>query len=99
MHPIDEEDSFHHYVLAKRATDEHLQGTSLDYAIVGPGLLTDEDAPAGVQRFNPNSGVPESTDTSRELVALVLAHLVDVEQLPEDRFIAFKDGQDPVASL
>ncbi|KGF20061.1 NAD(P)H-binding protein [Pseudoglutamicibacter albus] len=99
VHPIDEEDPFHHYVLAKRATDEHLQGTSLDYAIVGPGLLTDEDAPAGMQRFNPNNGVPESTETSRELVAQVLAHLVDVEQLPEERFIAFKDGQDPVASL
>ena len=99
VHPIDEEDPFHHYVLAKRATDEHLQGTNLDYAIAGPGLLTDEDAPAGMQRFNPNNGVPESTETSRELVAQVLAHLVDVEQLPEERFIAFKDGQDPVASL
>ena len=99
VHPIDEEDSFHHYVLAKRATDEHLQGTSLDYAIVGPGLLTDEDEPAGVQRFTPNNGVPENTNTSRELVAQVLAHLVDAEQLPEDRFIAFMDGTNPVTSL
>lgn len=99
VHPVDEDDPFHHYVLAKRAADQHLQGTNLDYAIVGPGALTDEDEPTGVQRFDPTSGAPERTDTSRELVAQVLAHLVDADQLPEDRFVAFTDGTHPVASL
>lgn len=99
VHPVDEDDPFHHYVLAKRAADQHLQGTNLDYAIVGPGALTDDDEPTGVHRFDPTSGAPERTETGRELVAQVLAHLVDADQLPDDRFVAFTDGTDPVASL
>lgn len=99
VHPVDESDPFHHYVLAKRAADQHLQSTNLDYAIVAPGALTDDDEPTGLHRFDPTSGAPERTETSRELVAQVLAHLADADQLPDDRFVAFTDGTDPVGSL
>ncbi|WP_296136060.1 NAD(P)H-binding protein [uncultured Tessaracoccus sp.] len=97
-HPVDQEDPFHHYVLAKRAADEHLMASGLDHAILGPGRLTDEDFPAGLRRVDPSAG-DTAGETSRQLVAQVLAHLVDVETLPEDRFIAFSDGEDPVSSL
>lgn len=99
VHPVEQDDPFRHYVLAKRAADQHLQRSGLDYAIVAPGTLTDVNEPAGLHRFDPASEVPEHSATSRELVAQVLAHLVDVERLPEDRFIAFVDGTDPVSSL
>lgn len=91
------DEPLHHYAAAKRAADEHLIASGIEHAIVAPGRLTDDDETTGLRRIDPHA--EESGDTRRQLVAEVIAHLATVERLPEDRFVAFVDGTDPVDSL
>lgn len=92
----DADDPLHHFAQAKRAADLHLRSSGLEHAILGPGPLHDDDAP-GLRRIDP--AAEDAGRTSRQLVARVVAHLAGCETLPEDRFIAFTDGDDPVDTL
>lgn len=91
------DEPLHHYAAAKREADLHLQACGLDHVILGPGRLTDEDATTGMRRIDP--AVEDAGATSRQLVAEVIAHVVGLESAPEDRFVAFVDGDTPVAEL
>lgn len=95
---LDPEQPLYHYTKAKRDADLHLQESGLDYAILGPGGLHDDEA-TGFERVDPAGEAASNGKTSRKLVAEVVAHLADLESLPEDRFIAFMDGTTPVAEL
>lgn len=82
------------YAIAKIAADRHLQGTGLDWTILGPGRLTLEE-PSGaiaVER------VAEGGDnyTSRGNVARVIAAVL-AEPASIGRVIPFHDGAVPIA--
>lgn len=82
------------YAIAKIAADRHLQGTGLDWTILGPGRLTLEE-PSGaitVER------VAERGDdyTSRGNVARVIAAVL-AEPASIGRVIPFHDGATPIA--
>jgi uncharacterized protein YbjT (DUF2867 family) len=61
-------ESFAPYVVAKHYADEWLRGTDLDYTIVHPGRLTNEDGTGKVEI----AGEVERGDVPREDVAQVL---------------------------
>lgn len=44
------------YYIAKHYADEHLRGTTLDYTIVHPGALTDEDSTGKIKTLSNNEG-------------------------------------------
>src|SRR5690606_9007562 len=48
-HGVDPDSSFFAYADAKLAADDHLRGTGLDWTVLGPGTLTDDD-PTGAIR-------------------------------------------------
>jgi hypothetical protein len=99
-HSVPEDDSFFPYADAKKIVDDRLNSTTgLDYAILGPAALTLEPstgwAPVDAAADNPEW----STETSRELVADVIAELAARETLPADRTVEFIDGPTPVSAL
>ncbi|HIY93523.1 SDR family oxidoreductase [Companilactobacillus sp. HBUAS56275] len=42
------------YMIAKHYADDHLRGTSLDYTIIHPGTLTNEDGTGKIKLLGPN---------------------------------------------
>ena len=84
------------YAIAKITADRHLQSTDLDWTILGPGLLT-QDEPTGsitVARLEP--GASSSAPTSRGNVARVIAAVL-AEPASIGRVIPFYDGDTPIA--
>ena len=85
------------YAIAKIAADRHLQTTDLDWTILGPGLLT-QDEPTGAITVGRMGAGESSTDapTSRGNVARVIAAVID-EPASIGRVIPFRDGGTPIA--
>ncbi|MDN5587269.1 MAG: SDR family oxidoreductase [Brevibacterium sp.] len=99
---VDPDSSFYPYVQAKHGADEHLRASSLDYTILGPGKLTLEpsqqavalaDASGDVEGATPSD---EAKDTSRELVADVMTHVL-AQGAAIRETVNFYDGQTPIA--
>lgn len=67
-HGVDPESSFFPYADAKLAADEHLRASSLDWTVLGPGMLT-FDPPIGRISLD----VPGRAEVSRADVAAVIA--------------------------
>ena len=85
------------YAIAKITADRHLQSTDLDWTILGPGLLT-QDEPTGsitVARLEPGAA-SSSAPTSRGNVARVIAAVL-AEPASIGRVIPFYDGDTPIA--
>ena len=80
------------YAIAKIAADRHLQTTGLDWTILGPGLLT-QDEPTGAITVGRVGAGESSTDapTSRGNVARVIAAVLG-EPASIGRVIPFRDG-------
>jgi len=80
------------YAIAKIAADRHLQTTDLDWTILGPGLLT-QDEPTGAITVGRVGAGESSTDapTSRGNVARVIAAVLG-EPASIGRVIPFRDG-------
>lgn len=93
----DENGSWYAYVESKKAVDLRIHDGSLDAVILGPGMLTDEPA-SGIRRHEPGSEAPEDADTSRELVAQVIAEAVRRDTSGVTT-VEFTDGEDTVAAL
>ena len=85
------------YAIAKIAADRHLQTTGLDWTILGPGLLT-QDEPTGAITVGRVGAGESSTDapTSRGNVARVIAAVLG-EPASIGRVIPFRDGGTPIA--
>ena len=85
------------YAIAKIAADRHLQTTDLDWTILGPGLLT-QDEPTGAITVGRMGAGESSTDapTSRGNAARVIAAVID-EPASIGRVIPFRDGGTPIA--
>lgn len=61
------------YMTAKHYADDHLRGTSLDYTIIHPGALTNDDGTGKIQLLGPN----ESGSIPRADVAKALALIIE----------------------
>lgn len=88
-HGIPEDDPFHAYAQAKADADDHLRVSALDWTIVGPGALTEEEA---------TGRIDVSTDerdgdrqTSRANVAHVISAVLD-DPSTVGKKIDFSDG-------
>lgn len=66
-----------HYLQAKHDADEHLMASGMDYAIVRPVALTEED---GTRDMRFGDDVDTDAEAARGDVASVLADAVDSEQ-------------------
>jgi len=89
-HGIAPDNSFFPYADAKLAADDHLRGTDLDWTILGPGTLTNDDA-TGKISIDPD----DAGNTSRGNVALVVAQALGSPSTV-GRFVRFVDGETPV---
>lgn len=94
-HGVPETDSFYAYAQAKAMADDYLRSSDLDYTILGPGVLT-LDAPSGMISVHDNK-IPESTDTSRGNVALVIQAVLG-EASTIGSTIDFTDGDTPISA-
>lgn len=101
---VDPEDSFYPYVKAKHDADKHLQGSDLDYTILGPGLLTLEPASRKITRVDEDGHVDgrepegEENHTSRENVAEVMVQVIK-ENAAVRQVFNFFDGQTPITEV
>ena len=82
-----------HYLEAKRNADEHLKKSGLDYTIVRPGRLTNEDGTGMVIASNK---LPEVGEIPRQDVARVLLAVVDADNTHNCVFDVLS-GDTPVA--
>lgn len=94
-HGVDESDDFFPYAEGKTQADEHLRKSSLRWTILGPGMLTLDDA-SGKITVLPEGQQPDNADTSRANVAAV-AHAVLSDDTTIGRKIDFVDGGTPIA--
>lgn len=94
--------SFYPYAKAKHDADAFLRETSLDFTILGPGLLTLEpsqqkitisDSAGKIQGRDPEG---DESNTARETVADVLTHVV-LNNVAIRQTVNFYDGQTPIA--
>lgn len=100
---MDKESSFYPYAEAKHLADRHLTQTELDYTILGPGKLTDDQATGKIALTDAEGAVaatsqdgPEATVTSRGNVAAVIRHVL-VQEAGLRQRINFFDGEVPIA--
>ena len=72
-HGVPEDHSFYPYAQSKARADEHLMESDLDWTILGPGALTDDEPFGMIRRLGRQTdeelGEDESRDTSRGNVA------------------------------
>lgn len=91
-HGVASDSSFFPYADAKLAADDHLRGTDLDWTILGPGTLTNDDA-TGMITVDAEEG-----RTSRGNVALVAAQALRSPSTV-GQFVRFVDGETPVLEV
>lgn len=99
---LDHENSFYPYAKAKHDADRYLRESELDYTILGPGALTLEPASKQIvlaDEVGNIEGTPaqtESSQTSRENVAEVIAHVLGAGVAVRST-VNFYDGSTPIA--
>lgn len=92
------EGSWYDYVEAKKAVDNRLFDSQLNFLVLGPATLTHEPA-GGIEIIGENEPTGELV-TSRELVADVITEVVDRQFLPTKRNpLEFIDGDSAVSSI
>ena len=90
--------SWYAYVESKKNADNRINSSSLDHVILGPGLLT-EDPAAGITVTEPSSVRDGDAKTPRELVADVLAEIINEDKVPPHAPLEFYTGDKPVSSI
>lgn len=72
-HGVPEDDSFHPYAQSKALADDHLMNSDLDWTILGPGTLTDDEPFGMIRRVGRQTDEQldegDNRDTSRGNVA------------------------------
>ncbi|ALC05895.1 nucleoside-diphosphate-sugar epimerase [Corynebacterium deserti GIMN1.010] len=96
-HTIDPSDSFYPYAESKKAADEHLAASNLDYLILRPSGLTLDEA-HGVEIIADTPEAGQGRTTSRKLVAEVITEF-SVREFPQTRVLPFVDGDTPVSEI
>jgi len=60
------------YMIAKHYADDHLRGSNLDYTIIHPGGLTDDDGTGKIKLLGPNeSGSIPRVDVAKALALII----------------------------
>ncbi|GII99911.1 putative NADH-flavin reductase [Sediminihabitans luteus] len=100
-HGVPRDDPFFAYADAKVAADDHLRGTDLDWAILGPGTLTDDATRGAVRVLADGDPVPEDSSTARATVAAVITAVLGSGTVAgvdaRCAFVRFTDGDVPIA--
>lgn len=92
----DDGSSWYAYVEAKKAVDLRLLSSEIDQVILGPTLLT--DAPAtGINILN--DAPPQSSETARELVAQVIAEIINRGESFDQNPFEFENGNQKLQDL
>lgn len=91
-HGVPEDNDFYPYAESKAAADEHLKASALKWTILGPGMLSDDDADGIEIVIEPREG---EANTSRVNVARVAAEVIDMPAM-FGRTIEFRDGDTTV---
>lgn len=81
-----------HYLRAKHNADEHLKHSGLNYTIVRPGRLTDQE---GTGRVSVSARLTETGEIPRQDVARVLVAVLDAESTGH-RVFDLVSGETPV---
>ena len=84
------------YLVAKHMADEHLINSGLNYTIVRPGSLTDEDASLKITTQQPSER--NEAKISRENVANALLQIAN-HSINENSLFELFDGDKPITSL
>lgn len=87
---IPEDDSFYAYAQSKADADDHLRASSLNWTILGPGTLTDDET-TGMITLEPGQD-DDAANTARGNVALVAAAALTAPDTTVGRKIDFADG-------
>lgn len=100
VHRLDPGDSFYPYARAKHDADAKLRESSLDYTILGPGLLTTAPATGKLTRTEDagNDWPDDKRVTSRENVAEAIAYVIKAGAAIRQT-VNFYDGDIPVAEM
>lgn len=86
----DSNDKLHHYLQAKHNADEYLKKSGLNYCIIRPGGLTDEEPKGRIKASNKLEG---SGEISREDVAHVIVSALDHVKA-HNQVIEIVEGED-----
>jgi len=89
-HGVAPDNSFFAYAEAKAAADEHLRASDLDWTILGPSTLTDDD-PSGQIDTTAETAGKVSRGNVAQVIAAVLADDTTI-----GRTIRFNDGSTPI---
>ena len=92
-HGVPQDNSFFAYAEAKAAADEYLRGTGLDWTILGPSSLTDDEPTSRIE-IN-DGGSVQSGSVDRADVAAVIAGVVELSA-SYGRIIEFNNGPTPI---
>ncbi|WP_147103863.1 NAD(P)H-binding protein [Nesterenkonia populi] len=92
-HGVAPDEAFYPYIEAKKAAEEHLRATELDYTILAPDYLT-SDAPTGM--IDLILFPAQETYVSRGDAAAVAATVL-AQTSAQRRTISFRSGDTPIA--
>lgn len=94
-HGVAQDHDFYPYAQSKAQADAHLRDSSLNWTILGPGKLTDEN-PSGKIHMGPRPHGDENL-TSRANVAEVALWVLENPQTASRRTVEFSDGETPIS--
>lgn len=94
-HGVPQDNSFFAYAEAKAAADEYLRGTGLNWTILGPSALTDDEPTSRIE-INADGSV-KGGSVDRADVAAVIAGVVDLAAAG-GRVIEFNNGSTPIGA-
>ena len=94
----DDGGSWFAYVESKKNADNRINSSSLDSIILGPGALTD-DSTTGITVSEPGSTRDGDVETPRDLVADVIAEIINEDKVPPHAPLEFYTGDKPVSSI
>ncbi len=89
----DPDSDISHYLKAKHEADEYLKASGLNFTIVRPGSLTNEE---GSGKIEAAKHLDKKGKISRENVALTLVKVLPTDILPE-RYFEVLDGNKPIS--
>ncbi|MFH0410556.1 NAD(P)-binding oxidoreductase [Corynebacterium sp. L4756] len=90
--------SWYAYVESKKNADNRINSSSLDSIILGPGVLTD-DAGEGIRIVEPGAGKDGDGESPRDLVANVIAEIINKDEVPPHAPLEFFSGDRPLAAI
>lgn len=93
-HGVDPDDSFYAYAEAKGDADQYLRASDLDWTIVAPSTLSDDDATGTIT--TKEQGAERGTKVSRADVAAVITAVLETPG-SVGRMIEFTAGDTPIA--